>query len=160
MRFKEHSFLKFRQPRALWSFSPLWVEYVGKQEEYIVHILHSDRRLQWQRIEWQSLTVTVFAAPEGVTVTADLCTMKWNIVFVADMLVKYKRNENYYRANGHDVTQETGETKQPPSRARSGHQFSCCLVSLHFLSDILSSHPVCLFYGLADPPRLFAFLPL
>ena len=35
-----------------------------------------------------------------------------------------------------------GETKQQPSRARSGHQFSCCLVSLHFLCDILSGRPV------------------
>ena len=30
------------------------------------------------------------------------------------------------------------ETKLQPSRARSGHQISCCLVSLHFLSDILA----------------------
>ena len=28
-------------------------------------------------------------------------------------------------------------TKQQPSGARSGHQISCCLVSLHFLCDIL-----------------------
>ena len=34
------------------------------------------------------------------------------------------------------------ETKQQPSRARSGHQTSCYLVSLHFLCDILSGHPV------------------
>ena len=36
------------------------------------------------------------------------------------------------------------ETKQQPSRARSGHQISCCLVSLHFLcdTDILSGCPV------------------
>ena len=35
------------------------------------------------------------------------------------------------------------ETKQKPGRARSGHQLSCCLVpSLHFLCDILTSHPV------------------
>ena len=31
------------------------------------------------------------------------------------------------------------ETKQQPSRARSGHQISCCLVSLHFLRDILAT---------------------
>ena len=30
------------------------------------------------------------------------------------------------------------ETKQHPSRARSGYQISCCLVSLHFLCDILA----------------------
>ena len=30
------------------------------------------------------------------------------------------------------------ETKLQPSRARSGHQISCCLVSLHFLRDILA----------------------
>ena len=30
------------------------------------------------------------------------------------------------------------ETKQHPSRARSGNQISCCLVSLHFLCDILA----------------------
>ena len=30
------------------------------------------------------------------------------------------------------------ETKQHPSRARSGHQISCCLVSRHFLCDILA----------------------
>ena len=31
------------------------------------------------------------------------------------------------------------ETKQQTSRARSGHQISCCLVSLHFLCDILTT---------------------
>ena len=30
------------------------------------------------------------------------------------------------------------ETKRQPSRARSGHQISCSLVSLHFLCDILA----------------------
>ena len=35
-----------------------------------------------------------------------------------------------------------GETKQQPSKARSGHQISCSLVSLHFLCDILSGPPV------------------
>ena len=30
------------------------------------------------------------------------------------------------------------ETKLQPCRARSGHQISCCLVSLHFLRDILA----------------------
>ena len=34
------------------------------------------------------------------------------------------------------------ETKQQTSRARSGHQISCCLVSLRYLCDILSGHPV------------------
>ena len=34
------------------------------------------------------------------------------------------------------------ETKQQPSRARSGNPISCCLVSLHFLCDILSTGPV------------------
>ena len=34
------------------------------------------------------------------------------------------------------------ETKQQPSRARSGHQISCFLVSLHFLCNTLSGHPV------------------
>ena len=34
------------------------------------------------------------------------------------------------------------ETKQQPSRARSGNQISCCLVSLNFLCDILSDGPV------------------
>ena len=32
--------------------------------------------------------------------------------------------------------------KEQPSRARSGNQISCCLVSLHFLCDILSGRPV------------------
>ena len=47
------------------------------------------------------------------------------------------------------MTQATGpddtplrETKQQPSRARSGHEFGCCLVSLHFLCRILSGRPV------------------
>ena len=31
------------------------------------------------------------------------------------------------------------ETKLQPSRARSGHQISCCFVSLHFLCDILAT---------------------
>ena len=31
------------------------------------------------------------------------------------------------------------ETKLQPSRARSGQQISCCLVSLHFLGDILAT---------------------
>ena len=30
------------------------------------------------------------------------------------------------------------ETKLQPSRVRSGHQISCCLLSLHFLCDILA----------------------
>ena len=34
------------------------------------------------------------------------------------------------------------ETKQHPSRARSGNQISCCLVYLHFLCNILSTGPV------------------
>ena len=34
------------------------------------------------------------------------------------------------------------ETKQQPSRSRSVHQLSHCLVSLHFLCDILSGGPV------------------
>ena len=33
-------------------------------------------------------------------------------------------------------------TKQHPSRARAGYQISCCLLSLHFLCDILSGGPV------------------
>ena len=36
------------------------------------------------------------------------------------------------------------ESKQQPSRARSGNQLSCCLVSLHFLCDILTGRPVVL----------------
>ena len=43
------------------------------------------------------------------------------------------------------------ETKQQQSRARLGHQISCCLVSLHFLCEILSSHPVL-------PSHLAAFM--
>ena len=34
------------------------------------------------------------------------------------------------------------ETKQQPSRARSGHQMSGCLVALHFLCDIQAGDPV------------------
>ena len=34
------------------------------------------------------------------------------------------------------------ETKQQPIRARSGHQITCCLVSLHFLCDILTPNGV------------------
>ena len=34
------------------------------------------------------------------------------------------------------------ETKQQPSRDSSGHQISCCLVSLHFLCDILATFTV------------------
>ena len=34
------------------------------------------------------------------------------------------------------------------SRARSGNQLSCCLVSLHFLCDILSGRPVCTLHTL------------
>ena len=39
------------------------------------------------------------------------------------------------------------ETKQQPSRARSGHQISCCLVSLHFLCDILATSTVDMSHG-------------
>ena len=35
------------------------------------------------------------------------------------------------------------EIKQQPSRARQGHQISCCRVALHFLCDILSGRPGC-----------------
>ena len=31
---------------------------------------------------------------------------------------------------------------QDPSRARSDHLISCCLLSLHFLCGILTTHPV------------------
>ena len=34
------------------------------------------------------------------------------------------------------------ESKQQPSRARSGNKLSCCFVSLLFLCDILSGRPV------------------
>ena len=34
------------------------------------------------------------------------------------------------------------ETKQQPSRAKSCRQLSCCLVCLHFLCNILTSHPL------------------
>ena len=34
------------------------------------------------------------------------------------------------------------ETNQQPSRARAGYPISCCLLSLHFLCDILSGGPV------------------
>ena len=34
------------------------------------------------------------------------------------------------------------ETKEHPSRATSSHQISCSLVSLHFLCNILPSHPI------------------
>ena len=34
------------------------------------------------------------------------------------------------------------ENKQHPSRVRSGHQVSCCLISLHFRCDILAPIPV------------------
>ena len=37
-------------------------------------------------------------------------------------------------------------TKQRPSRARAGYQISCCLLSLHFLCDILSGGPVHIFH--------------
>ena len=39
------------------------------------------------------------------------------------------------------------ETKQPPSWPRSGNQISSCLVSLHFLCDILSTGPVLFSWG-------------
>ena len=35
-----------------------------------------------------------------------------------------------------------GETKQQSSTNRSGNRINCCLVSLHFLCDILSGRPV------------------
>ena len=44
------------------------------------------------------------------------------------------------------------ETKQHPSRATSGHQITCRLVSLHFLCDILSSHSVHYRDGLKGGP--------
>ena len=34
------------------------------------------------------------------------------------------------------------ETNMQLSRARPGNQISCCLVSLHFLFGILTTHPV------------------
>ena len=43
------------------------------------------------------------------------------------------------------------ETKQQPSRARSGHQISCCSVSLHFLCDILAMITVELDDGVFQP---------
>ena len=46
------------------------------------------------------------------------------------------------------------ETKQQPSRARSGHQIRCCLVSLHVLCNILSGRPVDYFEILGGPGSL------
>ena len=52
------------------------------------------------------------------------------------------------------------ETKQQLSRARSGHLISCCLVSLHFLCDILSSRPVLYIYtGFEPKVHLMPFHP-
>ena len=57
------------------------------------------------------------------------------------------------------------ETKQHPSRARSGHQIICCLVFLHFLCDILSGRPVKrrrvrpLFFHPICGPNLLIFFP-
>ena len=48
------------------------------------------------------------------------------------------------------------EGKQQQNRARSGHHISCCLVSLHFLCDILSSRPVDLFHPQCPPRQQFA----
>ena len=47
-----------------------------------------------------------------------------------------------YWVTRQDVILKWRETKRHPSRATSGHQISCSLVSLHFLCDILSSHSV------------------
>ena len=44
------------------------------------------------------------------------------------------------------------ETKQQPSRARSGHQIRCCLVSLHFLCDILAPITVHYWFPITFPP--------
>ena len=43
-------------------------------------------------------------------------------------------------------------TKEQPSRARAGYQISCCLLSLHFLCDILSGGPVVFRYLLSICP--------
>ena len=45
------------------------------------------------------------------------------------------------------------ETKQHPSRVRSGNHLSCCLLSLHFLCDILHSRTVYLFCN--SHPRVY-----
>ena len=47
-----------------------------------------------------------------------------------------------YRSRAQDVALKWRETKQYPSRARSGNQISCCLFSLHFLYDMLHSGTV------------------
>ena len=73
------------------------------------------------------------------TVTFPCTTMEpWNRLFAQPCLL--------YRATGQ------------PSTARSGHHISCCLVSLLFLCDILSSHPVVdkkphLYQRLAQEPQ-------
>ena len=52
------------------------------------------------------------------------------------------RSENSLLSEGRISTWKWRETKQQPIRARSGHQICCCLVSLHFLCDILSTCPL------------------
>ena len=43
---------------------------------------------------------------------------------------------NIVQSNPTGCRTGNGETKQKPSRARAGHQISCCLVYLRFLCDI------------------------
>ena len=64
-------------------------------------------------------------------------TLSWN-----PDLDSWEWDVKAWNSTRQHVTHVMGETKQQPIRAMSGHQISCCLVSLHFLCDILSSHSV------------------
>ena len=56
------------------------------------------------------------------------------------------------RATRQDIAlRKWRETKKQPSRARSGNQLSCCLVSLLFLCHILSGRPVHVNAALMQP---------
>ena len=68
-----------------------------------------------------------------------------NVVVIV-LSVGYSCTRNLgYMVNRSTVTvtrmshRKSRETKQQPSSARSGNQISCCLVSLHFLCDILAT---------------------
>ena len=65
---------------------------------------------------------------------------KWPPTHVSDKAV-YRVSHRKWRETKH----------QHPSRARSGHQISCWLVSLHLLCDILTGRPV---YFLLLPPKV------
>ena len=62
------------------------------------------------------------------------CSVEWKVFEIMQFKTKWSIKETTGRLDWMSH-RKWRETKQQPSRARSGNQISCCLLSLNFLCD-------------------------